>query len=117
MNGQACVVASACFQCMSTGQSCTHALPECSALLTFTFTYMSVVVSHCHALHLASSANGAARQVLGLEGRVLRQVACGWRHTVVVDVDGAVFTFGWSKYGQLGHGDCQCAPPRPRRTE
>ncbi|KAK9826396.1 hypothetical protein WJX81_007348 [Elliptochloris bilobata] len=46
-------------------------------------------------------------QVNGLEGRVLRQVACGWRHTVVVDVDGGVYTFGWSKYGQLGHGDCQ----------
>ena len=53
----------------------------------------------------------AAAQVLGLDGRVLRQVACGWRHSVVVDVDGTVYTFGWSKYGQLGHGDCQCAPP------
>lgn len=54
-----------------------------------------------------------AAQVLGLDGRVLRQVACGWRHSVVVDVDGTVYTFGWSKYGQLGHGDCQCAPPAP----
>ena len=60
-----------------------------------------------------AEARTAAAQVLGLDGRVLRQVACGWRHSVVVDVDGTVFTFGWSKYGQLGHGDCQCAPPAP----
>ena len=32
------------------------------------------------------------------------QVACGWRHTVVVDAEGRVFSFGWNKYGQLGHG-------------
>lgn len=64
---------------------------------------------------LGAEACTAAAQVLGLDGRVLRQVACGWRHSVVVDVDGAVYTFGWSKYGQLGHGDCQCAAaPRPR---
>ena len=52
----------------------------------------------------------AHTQVKGLEGRILRQVACGWRHTVAVDLDGVLYSFGWSKYGQLGHGDHQCAP-------
>eukprot|EP00243_Klebsormidium_subtile_P003284 TRINITY_DN1661_c0_g3_i1.p1 TRINITY_DN1661_c0_g3~~TRINITY_DN1661_c0_g3_i1.p1 ORF type:complete len:219 (+),score=39.83 TRINITY_DN1661_c0_g3_i1:3-659(+) len=32
-------------------------------------------------------------------------VACGWRHTIVVAKSGAMYTFGWSKYGQLGHGN------------
>ena len=32
-------------------------------------------------------------------------VACGWRHTISVSVTGGLYTFGWSKYGQLGHGD------------
>lgn len=32
-------------------------------------------------------------------------VACGWRHTIAVSSSGALFTYGWSKYGQLGHGD------------
>lgn len=32
-------------------------------------------------------------------------VACGWRHTIAVADSGNLYTFGWSKYGQLGHGD------------
>lgn len=33
------------------------------------------------------------------------QVACGWRHTISVSSSGDLYTYGWSKYGQLGHGD------------
>lgn len=32
-------------------------------------------------------------------------VACGWRHSISVSASGALYTFGWSKYGQLGHGN------------
>ena len=32
-------------------------------------------------------------------------VACGWRHTIAVNTAGVLYTYGWSKYGQLGHGD------------
>ena len=32
-------------------------------------------------------------------------VACGWRHTISVSSSGGLYTYGWSKYGQLGHGD------------
>ena len=32
-------------------------------------------------------------------------VACGWRHTISVSDSGCIYTYGWSKYGQLGHGD------------
>lgn len=34
-------------------------------------------------------------------------VACGWRHTITVAESGNLYTFGWSKYGQLGHGNFQ----------
>ncbi|GMP88166.1 hypothetical protein CsSME_00040243 [Camellia sinensis var. sinensis] len=32
-------------------------------------------------------------------------VACGWRHTISVSSSGGLYTYGRSKYGQLGHGD------------
>ncbi|CAL1381160.1 unnamed protein product [Linum trigynum] len=32
-------------------------------------------------------------------------VACGWRHTISVSSSGGLYSYGWSKYGQLGHGD------------
>lgn len=44
-------------------------------------------------------------RVIGLEGVKVVSAECGWRHSAVVSKDGVVFTFGWSKYGQLGHGD------------
>lgn len=44
-------------------------------------------------------------KALGLEGVNVDMVACGWRHSAVVSTEGKVYTFGWSKYGQLGHGD------------
>lgn len=34
-------------------------------------------------------------------------VACGWRHTITVSSSGSLYTYGWSKYGQLGHGDLE----------
>jgi alpha-tubulin suppressor-like RCC1 family protein len=37
----------------------------------------------------------------------MTQVACGWHHTILVSNSNKLFTFGWSKYSQLGHGDFQ----------
>ncbi|EFJ39741.1 hypothetical protein VOLCADRAFT_70529 [Volvox carteri f. nagariensis] len=61
-------------------------------------------------------------RVVGLEGIRMVSAECGWRHSAVVSEDGRVFTFGWSKYGQLGHGDhtdrtvpCQVAALRHTR--
>ncbi|GER49683.1 regulator of chromosome condensation family protein [Striga asiatica] len=39
------------------------------------------------------------------EGDRMVLVACGWRHTISVSSSGSLYTYGWSKYGQLGHGD------------
>ncbi|KAK2965108.1 hypothetical protein RJ640_026118 [Escallonia rubra] len=38
-------------------------------------------------------------------GEKMVLVACGWRHTISVSSSGGLYTYGWSKYGQLGHGD------------
>ncbi|GAX82276.1 hypothetical protein CEUSTIGMA_g9705.t1 [Chlamydomonas eustigma] len=46
-------------------------------------------------------------RTLGLDGVHISQVACGWRHSMAVDKEGRMYTFGWSKYGQLGHGDLE----------
>lgn len=43
--------------------------------------------------------------VKGLDGVKIEKVACGWRHSIAIDRSGAVYSWGWSKYGQLGHGD------------
>ncbi|KAA8547038.1 hypothetical protein F0562_003467 [Nyssa sinensis] len=38
-------------------------------------------------------------------GEKMVMLACGWRHTISVSSSGGLYTYGWSKYGQLGHGD------------
>ena len=47
----------------------------------------------------------SSRYNLELQGEKMVLVACGWRHTIAVSSSGGLYTYGWSKYGQLGHGD------------
>ncbi|XP_037586442.1 RCC1 domain-containing protein 1 [Cebus imitator] len=44
------------------------------------------------------------------------KASCGSRHTAVVTRTGDLYTWGWGKYGQLGHGDTS-SWDRPRRVE
>ncbi|KAL2498540.1 Ultraviolet-B receptor UVR8 [Abeliophyllum distichum] len=44
-------------------------------------------------------------KVSTVAGEKMVMVACGWRHTISVSSLGSLYTYGWSKYGQLGHGD------------
>eukprot|EP00262_Sarcandra_glabra_P007883 TRINITY_DN20990_c0_g1_i1.p1 TRINITY_DN20990_c0_g1~~TRINITY_DN20990_c0_g1_i1.p1 ORF type:complete len:441 (+),score=87.48 TRINITY_DN20990_c0_g1_i1:226-1548(+) len=44
-------------------------------------------------------------QKVSAVGQKMVLVACGWRHTISVSASGYLYTYGWSKYGQLGHGD------------
>ncbi|KAK3035268.1 hypothetical protein RJ639_034705 [Escallonia herrerae] len=44
-------------------------------------------------------------EVSTVDGEKMVLVACGWRHTISVSSSGGLYTYGWSKYGQLGHGD------------
>ncbi|XP_054765931.2 uncharacterized protein LOC129272866 [Lytechinus pictus] len=44
--------------------------------------------------------------ILDLPGGVnVLKVSCGSRHTAAVTFDKRLYTWGWGKYGQLGHGD------------
>ncbi|XP_071425032.1 RCC1 domain-containing protein 1 isoform X1 [Pithys albifrons albifrons] len=43
-------------------------------------------------------------------------VSCGSRHTAVVTRGGELYTWGWGKYGQLGHGD-SASSDQARRVE
>lgn len=45
--------------------------------------------------------------VKGLEDVTIKSIACGWRHTLAIDDSGSIFSWGWSKYGQLGHGSTE----------
>ncbi|CAG9464121.1 unnamed protein product [Pedinophyceae sp. YPF-701] len=57
--------------------------------------------------HVPTKAEGLPENV------TVESVACGWRHSVAVCKGGAVYTFGWAKYGQLGHGDrIDCLRPK-----
>jgi alpha-tubulin suppressor-like RCC1 family protein len=49
----------------------------------------------------------APRLVAGLAGRVVVDVAAGWRHTAVVTDEGELWTFGRGWQGRLGHGDIE----------
>jgi hypothetical protein len=67
---------------------------------------------HTHsrlACPLTTSRRHEPTKLHGLEGVHVASVACGWRHSAAVDQQGRVYTCGWSKYGQLGHGDCSDA--------
>ncbi|XP_043409856.1 RCC1 domain-containing protein 1 isoform X3 [Prionailurus bengalensis] len=44
------------------------------------------------------------------------KASCGSRHTAVVTRTGELYTWGWGKYGQLGHKDTSSVD-RPRRVE
>eukprot|EP00937_MAST-01D_sp_MAST-1D-sp2_P005565 g5565.t1 len=35
---------------------------------------------------------------------MIRAASCGSRHTLLVDTGGTLWSFGWGKFGQLGHG-------------
>ncbi|XP_071971425.1 RCC1 domain-containing protein 1 [Engystomops pustulosus] len=44
------------------------------------------------------------------------KVSCGSRHTAAVTRCGGLYTWGWGKYGQLGHGDTKTLD-QPKRVE
>ncbi|XP_049669448.1 RCC1 domain-containing protein 1 isoform X2 [Accipiter gentilis] len=44
------------------------------------------------------------------------KVSCGSRHTAIITRGGELYTWGWGKYGQLGHKD-NASSDQPRRVE
>jgi RCC1 and BTB domain-containing protein len=43
--------------------------------------------------------------VSALQGKTVKQVACGWHHTCALLDNGHLYTWGSGEYGRLGHGD------------
>ncbi|XP_040267199.1 RCC1 domain-containing protein 1 isoform X3 [Bufo bufo] len=44
------------------------------------------------------------------------KISCGSRHTAALNRCGELYTWGWGKYGQLGHGDTKTRD-QPKRVE
>lgn len=42
---------------------------------------------------------------MALATKVMVGVACGSRHSLALSSEGALYSWGWGVYGQLGHGD------------
>ncbi|XP_061451699.1 RCC1 domain-containing protein 1 isoform X2 [Rhineura floridana] len=49
------------------------------------------------------------------DGADVQKVSCGSRHTAAVTCTGDLYTWGWGKYGQLGHRDT-ASSDEPRRV-
>lgn len=48
-----------------------------------------------------------------LKDVTIRQISCGWSHTVALADSGSLFTWGNGDHGKLGHGDaCKLSIPR-----
>ena len=42
----------------------------------------------------------------GLQGKHVRDIACGSGYSAVITSNGELYTWGQGNRGQLGHGDC-----------
>jgi alpha-tubulin suppressor-like RCC1 family protein len=64
--------------------------------------------------HGGTGNEAVPRLIEALSGVVVKQVAAGALHSMVLTRDGDVFTWGWGRFGQLGHGntDDQFVPKR-----
>ncbi|PIK55369.1 hypothetical protein BSL78_07739 [Apostichopus japonicus] len=49
-------------------------------------------------------------QVKTLDNIVMKDVSCGGNHTVAMDMQARIFTWGFGGYGRLGHGDPRDEP-------
>lgn len=55
------------------------------------------------------------RQIAALEMVRVESIAAGGVHSLAVCSHGTVWSWGWGRYGQLGHGD-KCKQLKPRRV-
>jgi hypothetical protein len=63
-----------------------------------------------------TSSDGLPGLVSGLPLRMrVASVSCGWKHALLVTLDGAVYSWGTGRHGQLGLGDETLATDQPRQ--
>ena len=55
------------------------------------------------------------KRVVVLAKERIVSVAAGGNHSLALTAEGALFSFGFGGYGQLGHGDTTCQP-QPKRV-
>ncbi|XP_026378950.1 protein RCC2-like [Papaver somniferum] len=55
------------------------------------------------AVNLAYEAQPHPKAIAAFAGKKIVKVACGTNHTVAVDSEGVVYTWGYGAYGRLGH--------------
>ncbi|OMO75307.1 Regulator of chromosome condensation, RCC1 [Corchorus olitorius] len=67
-------------------------------------------------VRLAYEAQPRPRPIATLSGETIVKVACGTNHTVAVDKNGYVYTWGFGGYGRLGHRE-QKDEWAPRRVD
>ncbi|KAF3446749.1 hypothetical protein FNV43_RR11929 [Rhamnella rubrinervis] len=67
-------------------------------------------------VRLAYEAQPRPRAIAALAGETIVKVACGTNHTVAVDSNGYVYTWGFGGYGRLGHRE-QKDEWAPRRVD
>ncbi|CAK9317290.1 unnamed protein product [Citrullus colocynthis] len=67
-------------------------------------------------VRLAYEAQPRPRAIASLSGERIVKVACGTNHTVAVDSNGYVYTWGFGGYGRLGHRE-QKDEWAPRRVD
>ncbi|KAM3341704.1 protein RCC2 [Capsicum galapagoense] len=67
-------------------------------------------------VRLAYEAQPRPRPIASFSGETIVKVACGTNHTVAVDKNGYVYTWGFGGYGRLGHRE-QKDEFAPRRVE
>ncbi|KAL8059195.1 hypothetical protein ABFS82_03G068500 [Erythranthe guttata] len=67
-------------------------------------------------VRLAYEAQPRPKAIAALAGETIVKVACGTNHTVAVDKNGFVYTWGYGGYGRLGHRE-QKDEFSPRRVD
>ncbi|XP_052201624.1 uncharacterized protein LOC127807642 [Diospyros lotus] len=67
-------------------------------------------------VRLAYEPQPRPKAIASLAGETITKVACGTNHTVAVDTNGFVYTWGFGGYGRLGHRE-QKDEWAPRRVE
>ncbi|ESQ34808.1 hypothetical protein EUTSA_v10007331mg [Eutrema salsugineum] len=67
-------------------------------------------------VRLAYEAQPRPKSIASLAGETIVKVACGTNHTVAVDKNGFVYTWGFGGYGRLGHRE-QKDEWAPRRVD
>lgn len=57
----------------------------------------------CH--HRACRSYDSPKMVEGLQGKHVRDIACGSGHSAAITSNGELYTWGQGDHGRLGHGD------------